>query len=226
MNGWAEGLSLNAGWEVTRLRRSRRLWLLLLPLIAGPVGSAVADLYLHVPSTATARVLGLLIAAGLGALVTIDLTALGAGEELALRAHLTGLVLPQPRTSLLAGRLLVDVGGSLASYTAGAALVWTVAGELVAPGSSAAPILDPGELLLGLLAMLVLLAGVTSSAAVVTHSAAQALVAGVLAGVVVAGVGSYLLLEGTLTRWFPVALAIVGIAGLAWSLLRYDALEA
>lgn len=225
MSGGVASVALNARWEVTRLRRSRRLWLLLLPIVAAPLGSAIADLYLHVPSVATARVLGLLIAGGLGALVTIDLTALGVGEELGLRAHLTAFVLPQRRSALLAGRLLVDLGGALVSYIAGALLVWVAAGALVAERSGPAAVLDPGGLFLGLLGTLVFLAGVTAPAAVITRSAAQALVAGVLGGVVAAGTGSYLLLEGTLTRGFPILLAGVGAVGLAWSVVRYEALE-
>ena len=111
MSGGLETFRLNAGWELTRLRRSQRIWLLLIPPVAAPIGSAIADLYLRIPSVATARILGLLIAGGLAGLILLDLVALAVGEDLTLRAHVTFFALPQGRRALLAGRLAVGTGG-------------------------------------------------------------------------------------------------------------------
>jgi len=217
----------NARWEVTRLRRSRRVWLLLIPLVAGPVGSAVADLYLRVPSAGTADVLGLLITAGLAALIILDLTALAVGEDLALRTQFLTFSLPQPRASALGGRLAVVVGGSLAAYAVGAVAVAGLAAQLVFPSSSAAPpIFVPAHLAIGIVGLLVFLGGVTAAAGVITRSPSQALVAGVLAGVVSAGLGSLFLIEGRLTPLFPLVLAAIGVAGFAWCLAAYDRVEA
>lgn len=226
MTGVAATIALNARWELLRLRRSRRAWLFLLPVVAAPVGSAVSDLYLHVPSLDTARVLGLFVTAGLSSLLAIDLTALAVGEELPLRAHLTALTLPQDRSGILAGRLLVVAVGVIATYLAGAGLVWEVAVALVstAPGAPL-PILPAGSLLVGFVGLMLFLIGVTAAAAVVTRSAAQALVAGVMAGILAAGLGSLFLLDGTLRATFPTALALVGVVALGWSLLRYPSLE-
>ena len=226
MSGEIAALAHNARWEVTRLRRSRRIWLLLIPVVAGPIGSGIADLYLHVPSAGTAEVLGLLITAGLGALVVLDLTALAVGEDLALRTHYLTFALPQPRGSALAGRLGVVVGGALAAYGVGALGVGWLARALVPTSPSApAPILVPAHLALGLLGLLVFLGGVTATAGVLTRSASQALVAGVLAGVLAAGLGSQFLIEGRLTALFPEALAAAGLVGFAWCLVQYGRLE-
>ncbi|MCI4324479.1 MAG: hypothetical protein L3K00_01130 [Thermoplasmata archaeon] len=170
--------------------------------------------------------LGLLITAGLASLVVLDLSALAVGEDLALRAHSLTFALPQSRGSALAGRLLVVLGGSVGAYALGAVAVLSLAGALV-PANSAAfgPILAPGHLALGISGLLVFLGGVTAAAAVVTRSAAQALVAGVLAGVVAAGVGSLFLLQGRLTAGFPVALAGVGLVALAYCLFQYSRLD-
>ncbi|MCI4328760.1 MAG: hypothetical protein L3J86_04165, partial [Thermoplasmata archaeon] len=121
MSGLVDTLATNARWEWTRLRRSRRSALLLIPPIAGPVGSAISDVYLRIPSLATALILGLLIEGGLAALVVLDLTALSVGEDLARRAHLLTFPLPQDRRAMLVGRLLVVLGGSLAAFGVGAA---------------------------------------------------------------------------------------------------------
>jgi hypothetical protein len=216
----------NARWEVTRLRRSRRIWLLLIPAVAGPIGSAVSDLYLRVPSPETAAVLGLFVTAGLAALVTLDLTALAVGEDLALRTQYLTFALPQNRGSALAGRLLVVIGGSGLGYAVGAVGVLELAPALVATNPlAAAPILGPGHLAVGLFGLLLFLAGVTAAAGVVTRSASQALVAGVLAGVVAAGVGSLFLLEGRLTASFPVVLSLVGIAALAFCVAQYTRMD-
>lgn len=227
MTGTAATIALNARWELLRLRRSRRAWLFLLPIVAAPVGSAVSDLYLRVPSVDTARVLGLFVTAGLSSLLAIDLTALAVGEELSLRAHLTALALPQDRRGILAGRLLIVAAGVVATYLAGAGLVWAVAGALVATAPGAPlPILPAGSLLVGLVGLMLFLIGATAAAGVVTRSAAQALVAGVMAGILAAGLGSLFLLDGTLRATFPAALAAVGVVGIGWSLFRYPSLEA
>jgi hypothetical protein len=220
-------LVVNARWELTRLRRSRRIWLLLIPPVAGPIGSAVADLYLHVPSPGTAAVLGLLITGGLGALIVLDLTALAVGEDLGLRAQYLTFALPQGRAASLAGRLAVVLGGALVLYGVGAATIVALADAVVrSTPTSPAPLLIPAHLAVGIVGLLLFLGGITAAAAVATRSASQALVAGVLAGVLAAGLGSYFLLEGRLTSLFPEALAAVGIAGIGWCLWRYAQLDA
>lgn len=226
MTGSAAAFAHNVAWEMTRLRRSRRVWLLVIPVLAGPVGSAVADLYLRVPSPGTAEVLGLLIVAGLSALVVLDLTALAVGEDLALRTQFLTFALPQPRAAALAGRLFVVVGGLLLFYSVAAFGVGVLATDLVTTSSNApAPLLPPLHLALGLLGLLLFLGGVTAAASVVTRSASQALVGGVLAGVVAAGLGSLFLIERQLTVVFPLALGVVGAVGFGWCLVRYHQLE-
>jgi hypothetical protein len=226
MSDWIGTLSANARWEVTRLRRSRRIWLLLIPAVAGPVGSAVSDLYLRVPSPETAAVLGLLITAGLGSLVVLDLTALAVGEDLALRTQYLTFALPQARATALGGRLLVVIGGSSAGYGVGALGVLWLAQVVVPPNPAAPPaILPPDHLAVGLVGLLLFLAGVTAAAGALTRSAAQALVAGVLAGVVAAGLASLFLLEGRLTLAFPAALTAVGVATIAFCLLLYTRMD-
>ncbi len=216
----------NARWEITRLRRSRRLWLLLIPVVAGPIGSAIADVYLRVSSSATAAVLGIFITGGLAALVILDLTALAVGEDLSLRAHFLTFTLPQPRAPALGGRLVVTVAGTLAVYGVGAVAVDWIARAVVSTSpTAAAPILIPAHLALGMVGLLLFLAGVTAAAGVVTRAASQALVAGVLAGVVAAGVGSLFLIQGRLNALFPVALAIAGAAGFVGCLARYARLD-
>jgi hypothetical protein len=226
MTGLLTDLVRNAGWEWTRLRRSQRIWLLLIPAVAGPIGSAVADLYLRVPSPATAQVLGLLITAGLASLVLLDLTALAVGEDLALRTHFLTFALPQSRGAAIAGRLTVAVGGSIAVFGVGATLVLALANVLVVVSPGAAPaILPPAHLAVGLLGLLLLLGGVTAAAGFVTRSSSQALVAGVLAGVVVAGIGSLFLLQGRLSSSFPEALAVGGVVGLGWTVVQFQRLD-
>ena len=216
----------NARWEVTRLRRSQRVWLFLIPAVAGTIGSGIADLYLHVPSIATAEVLGLLITAGLASLVALDLTALAVGEELGLRTHYLTFALPQPRVSALAGRITIVMVGVIGSYGVGVFGVQGLATAFVSAASTAPPpILVPSHLAIGIVGMLLFLGGVTAAAAAVTRSASQALVAGVLGGVVAAGIGSLFLIEGRLTPLFPLALAVAGLAGFAWCLVRYDHME-
>jgi hypothetical protein len=227
MNETVSAMLRNARWELLRLRRSRRAWLLSIPAVAGPIGSGVADLVLRLPSPGTAAVLGLLITAGLAALVVLDLTALAVGEDLALRTHYLTFALPEPRAASLGGRLSVVVGGTLGAYGVGATAV-LAASSAVAPAAPGAggPILIPLHLAFGIAGLLLFLSGVTAAAAVVTRSAAQALVAGVLAGVVAAGLGSLFLLEGRLTATFPIALAGVGVVGFGWCLEQYRRLEA
>jgi len=226
MSGQVAAFAHNARWEVTRLRRSRRIWLLLIPVVSGPIGSGIADLYLRVPSSGTAEVLGFLITAGLAALIVLDLTALAVGEDLALRTHYLTLALPQPRASALAGRLGVVAGGSLAVYCAGAIGVAWLATALVSTSANApTPILVPAHLAVGMLGLLVFLGGVTAAAGIVTRSASQALVAGILAGVVAAGVGSLFLIQGHLTWLFPEALAAAGLVGFGWCLVQYGRIE-
>jgi ABC-type transport system involved in multi-copper enzyme maturation permease subunit len=226
VNGGLGAIVHNARWEVIRLKRSRRIWLLLIPIVAGPIGSVIADLYLRVPSSGTAEVLGLLITAGLAALVVLDLTTLAVGEDLALRTHYLTFALPQPRASALAGRLAVVAGGSLAVYGAGAIGVAWLASALVSTTPNApTPILVPAHLAVGLLGLLVFLGGVAAAAGVVTRSASQALVAGILAGVVAAGTGSLFLIQGRLTWLFPGALAVAGLVGFAWCLAQYGRIE-
>ncbi|MCI4327283.1 MAG: hypothetical protein L3K16_06590 [Thermoplasmata archaeon] len=227
MSGELAALGRNARWELTRLRRSRRVWLLLIPVVAGPAGSAIADLYLRVPSAGTAEILGLLITAGLAALVILDLTALAVGEDLALRTHYLTFALPQSRSAALVGRLLVVVGGSLVAFGFGAVAVIALAQLLVGPGTdSVAPLFVPAHLAMGLLGLLLFLGGITAAAAVVTRSAAQALVAGVLAGVAAVGAGSWFLLQRQLTATFPEILGVVGGAGFVWCLIEYARIEA
>jgi hypothetical protein len=226
VSGPAAALWTNAAWEVVRLRRSRRIWLLVIPMVAGPVGSAIADLYLAVGSVATAQVLGYFIVAGLASLVILDLTALSVGEDLALKTDYLTFALPQPRGAALAGRLLVVVGGALGGYAIGAAGVATLSGAVVrVSATAAAPPLIPLHLALGAVGLLLYLGGVTAAAAVVTRSASQALVAGVLAGVVAAGVGSLFLVQARLTVLFPWTLGGIGAVGFLWCFVQYHRME-
>jgi hypothetical protein len=226
MTGIAGTFATNVRWELRRLRRSQRIFLLAIPPVAGPVGSAIADLYLHVPSTGTAILLGLLITAGLAALVLLDLTALAVGEELALRAHLVSFPLPQRRSAALAGRLFVVVGGSSGAYAVGAGLVGVLGGALVAPGGVSAPLFDPAHLFLAVFGLLLGLAGVVAATAVMSQTASEALVAGVLAGVVFAALAGYLIVERTLSAYYPLLLGVGGLAALGWAVARYPDLEA
>lgn len=225
MNPTLGTLVSNARWEGTRLRRSRRMWLFLIPPVAGPVGSAIADVYLRIPTASTAEVLGLLITGGLAGLILLDLVALAVGEDLGLRAHLTFFVLPQRRSTLLAGRLLTPLSLGLGAYAIGSALILALGGALVTAGPSRTAIFDPGHLALAIPGFLVFLTGVTSAGAAYSRGSAQAIVAGVLAGVVVAGGTGFLLLQGTLTMAFPLLLAIAGAGAIGGSLWAYDRVE-
>lgn len=227
MTGIGQTIWTNVRWEWIRLRRSQRVFLLLIPPVAGPVGSGIADVYLRIPSVATALVLGLLIEAGLAALVILDLTALAAGEDLVRRVHLVTFPLPQSRSAMLAGRLLVAIGGSLLAFSVGAAGVWFLGGALVQPQPfAAAPLFDPLHLLLALPALLVFLAGVTAAGAVITRGASEALVAGILAGVLVAGGAGYLVAQHGIHWWFPALLLVAGLGALGWAIYQYARLEA
>ena len=223
----------NARWEVVRLLRSRRLYLLVIPPVAGPIGSALAilDFGPLAPHGAplvhpTALVLGLFIVGGLASMVVLDLAALTVGEDLGRRAHLTAFSLPQARWEVLAGRFLVVMGAGLGAFVVGALLTWGLAGALVPPRSDDGyGLFDPTHLLEAMLALLFFLGAVTTQASVIARSASEALVAGVLAGVTVAGVAGYLLLQQQLTMELPAVLAGGGAIGLAWTFLRFERLE-
>lgn len=226
MSGRRNDLVANARWEYVRLLRSRRIWLLLIPPVAAPLGSAISDLVLGIPTVATARILGLLIAGGLGALVLLDLTALAVGEDLVRRAHLTSFPLPQDRRAALTGRLLLPVGGSLVAYLVGATGVWVLAGAIVhdRPGALP-PLFLPDHLALAVLALLVFLAGVTALGAALTRSSSEALVSGILAAVLAAGGTGYLTFQHALTAAFPVLLGAAGGVALVVAVGRYPDLE-
>ena len=218
-------LVVNFRWELRRLRRSQRIFLLAIPPVAGPVGSAIADVYLRIPSAATAELLGLLVTGGLAALILLDLTALAVGEDLVRRAYLASFPLPQDRRVALGGRLLAAVGGPGAAYLVGGAGILLLGGALVTPSAgSVRPLFDPVHLYWAVPALLLALAGATAAAAVVTRSASEAIVTGVLTGVVIAGGVGYLVFQGTLTSGFPVVLAIAGAIALAWGIAEYDGL--
>ena len=220
-------LSVNLRWELLRLVRSQRIWLLVIPPVAGPIGSVVADLYLRIPSAATAEILGLLVTAGLAALVLLDLVALAVGEDLVRRAHLSTFVLPQDRRWALGGRLLVAVGGPMGGFALGGLLILGLGGAFVSPSpTSVAPLFPPAHLFLAVPGLLLALAGVTAAASVITRSASEGIVAGVLAGVVVAGVIAALVVRSEVGMWVPAALALGGIGALVGTCGRYATLSA
>jgi hypothetical protein len=221
----ARTFQVNAAWEVSKLRRSQRLWLLLIPPIAGPIGTAVSDLYLKIPSQGTALILGLLVTGGLASLILLDLTALSVGEELTLRAHLTFFPLPQSRSAALSGRLAIVLGATLGVYAVGAATTWVLTETLVPQSAGLTPIFPPSHLAFALLALLLFLCGVTAAATIFTRESAQGLVAGALAGVLVAGGTGYLVNRAELTWAFPLILALAGVASLAWAVHQYPRLE-
>ncbi len=203
-------------WELLRLRRSRRLALFLIPPVAGPIGTALAWRLLAVPNPGTAEVLGLFVTAGLAALVALDLGALAAGEDLAVHADRLEFALPQSPRAATAGRLLPPIGGAVAADLAGAAAIVAAAPRLVPTGGAGTPVLlDPTHLLWGLVGFLLLLGGVAAAAATTTRSPAQGLVAGVLAGVVAAGISAEFLVQGTLSAATPIAMALGGLVAIA-----------
>lgn len=227
MSGAGPAFLANVRWEVTRWRRSRRGWLLAIPPVAGPIGSTIADLYLRVPSVATAEVLGLLITGGLGALIAVDLAALAIGEELGSREYLVTLSLPQSRVAAIAGRLTPAVAGPLAAFAAGAGLLFLVAPATVAPALSApGPLFDPAHLAFATLALLFFLGAVSAAGAAVTRSAAQGLVTGVLAGVVVAALVGLQLFDRTVTGLTPLALALAGGISIVAAAIVYASVDA
>lgn len=215
------GFSASVQWEVTRWIRSRRVFLLVIPVVAGPVGSLLAFLYLRVGSSSTAGLLGILVVGALSGLVVLDLAALSIGEELSQRSHGPLLLLPVRRSALYAGRITAVLGGTLGAYGLGALLVLSLAERLV-PGNGVSPIpLDPVHTALGMLALLFFLGAVTFVAALVTGRASEALGLGVLAGFSVSILLVYLLLERALTLAVPAGLALAGAATLLLGLRTY-----
>jgi ABC-type transport system involved in multi-copper enzyme maturation permease subunit len=217
-------LLANIRWEVIRLIRSRRVFLLSIPLVAGPAGSAIAFLYFHVQYEATAMLLGLIVTGGLSTLVMLDLTALTVGEELSRRAHFTFFTLPQERWAMLAGRIVVALGASIAVFALGAGLVSVLASALV-PATGGTITINSAHMVEGIAVMLVFLGAVTLTASIITRSASEALVAGILSAVVTVAVAGYFLLQGTLTMLFPAVLGAAAVAAFVWSFVSYSALE-
>jgi hypothetical protein len=214
----------NARWEAIRLVRSQRVFLLAIPPVAGPIGSAIAFLYFHIQYQADALLLGLLVTGGLSALVMLDLAALTVGEELACRAHYTLFTLPQERWVMLSGRVGVVFGASLAVFALGSALVVLLATELV-PATTLPGVINPVHLVEGMAILLVFLGAVTLTASILTRSASEALVAGILAAVVTVAVAAYLLLHGELTMLFPAVLGLGAGIAFGWSVASYSSLE-
>lgn len=215
-----------ASWEWRRWVRSQRVFLLLIPAVAGPIGTFASLEVLRVNSPGVGQVLGLAIVGGLGALVILDLSALSVGEELSRRASLLLFVLPQGRGAPLAGRVLLLLSAALVSVLVGSGIVLALV-PLVVPvtvGAAPAPF-NPLHVILGLVALLAFLGGVTLVASVVTRSAASALVAGVLAAVVTASGAAYLTYQHTLMMDFPEGLALGAVLAYAWAFDEYVRLE-
>lgn len=228
------GLVASLRWELLRLQRSRRIFLLVIPPIAGPIGSALAFLYFGhtspngaVLTHPTALVLGLIVTGGLSGMVLIDLAALSAGEELSRRANLTFFALPQERWEVLGGRLAVDFALSLGAFLLGAAATWEIAGVIV-PAHPTDPygLFDPFHLLVALVALLAFLGAIGVAASIFTRSASEAIVAAVLAGVTTAGVAAYLVFEHQVSMAFPAALALAAAVCLGWSFYQYELVDA
>ena len=219
-------LRANLRWEALRWLRSQRLFLLTIPVVAGPIGSALAFLYFHVPDRSTALILGIFVTGGLSAIVVLDLASLMVGEDLSRRANLFHFTLPEPRWTILGGRLVLVLGAGLGAYAAGAAVVWGLASLLVpSPSGAPPPLLDPMHLAEGVAALLLLLGAATVTASILTRSASEALVAGVLSAVVVAAATGYLLLQGQLTMVLPLVLLLSALIAVGWSLVAYGRLE-
>lgn len=214
----------NCRWEIMRLIRSQRIFLLSIPPVAGPIGSAIAFLYFHVQSHEAALVLGLIVTAGLGTLVMLDLAALSAGEELSRKAHFTMFTLPQERWAMLSGRIIVVFGSSITVFSAGAALIFVLSSALV-PGGSSTITLNPIHMFEGLAVMLVFLGAVALTASIITRSSSEALVAGILSAVVTVALAGYFLLKGELTMLFPAVLGLASVAAFGWSFYSYSVLE-
>jgi hypothetical protein len=220
---YAHALAVNLRWQWTVLRRSRRAWLWVVPPVAGPIGSAIADLYLRIPASGTAEVLGLLVCAGLSALVLLDLAALSAGEDQARGAETPFLVLPQSPSAVLGGRLIVVLAGSIGSYALAALAIFVVGGHLTAGGPAPTVLFAPSHLAIANVGLLLVLGGSSSAAAVYSGSSAQGLAAGVITGVVVVGLTAWLLLQHQLAWWWPLGLAVGGAGALIWSSLAFGA---
>lgn len=226
MTSMTASMASEAAWEWRRWVRSQRVYLLLIPAVAGPLGTLSALEVLKVTSPGIGQTLGLAIVGGLGALVVLDLSALSVGEELSRRANLILFVLPQGRGAPLAGRVLLLLGAALASVGIGAVAVLAMAPAIVPATVGAAPApFNVLHLLLGLVALLAFLGGVTLAASVITRSAASALVAGILAAVVTAAGAAYLAFQHTLTFDFPIGLALGALIAYAWAFDEYVRLE-
>lgn len=219
-------LTANVRFELLRLLRSQRVFLLILAPVAGPIGSAIAFVYFHVGLVGTARLLGLFVTGGLGAMVAIDYCALTVGEELYRRAHLTFFTLPQSRATILTGRLLVALGAPLGAFLLGGAEVWVLAGVLVTNQPGFPPtLLDPLHLYEALAVLMVFLGAITLTASIITRSASEAIVAGVLGGVVTVAAAFYFVFEHQISMEFPAALGLLAAVAVGWSLWRYEQLE-
>lgn len=195
-------------------------------MVAAPIGSAIAFVYFGVQLVGTARELGLFITAGLAGMIVIDLCALTVGEELSRKAHLTSFTLPQGRAGILGGRLLLLLAASLGVFLVGGLEVWALAGVLVHNQAGARPpLLDPLRLFEAMVLLLFFLGAITVCASIITRSASEALVAGILGGVVTAGGAGYFLLEHDISMAFPAALGLAAVAALAVSFERYEKLD-
>lgn len=219
-------LGANVRLELDRLVRSQRIFLLIIAPVAGPIGSAIAFVYFDVGLVSLAQILGLFVTGGLGGMVLIDLCALTVGEDLSRRSHLTILTLPQPRASVLAGRLLVSLGAPLLAFLLGGVEVYYLAGVLVhnVPGTPGLGI-DPLHLLEAMALLLFFLGAIAVAASMVTRNASGPLVVGILGGVVAAAGAFYFLHEGEITMLYPGALGLVGVGALGWSAYQYEALD-
>jgi hypothetical protein len=87
-----------------------------------------------------------------------------------------------------------------------------------------APLFVPWHLLVAIPGLLVFLAGVTAVAAWFTKRSSEAIVAGVLAGVVGAGGAGYLLAQSELTLLLPELLLVAGVGALAWTVASFPRL--
>lgn len=193
----------------------------MIPVVAGPTGSLLADRYLKVGSASTAGLLGILVVGALSGLVVLDLAALSIGEELSRRSHGPLLLLPVRRSAVYAGRATAVLGAPLGAYGLGALLVLFLTDWLI-PGNAGPTIaLDPVHTAFGMLALLFFLGSVTFVAALVAGTASEALGLGVLAGFSVSILLVYLLLEHALTLAVPAGLALAGVVTLLFGLRTY-----
>ena len=208
--GSRSGAGVAISWELRRWQRSRRVYLLAVPLVAGPVGSLVADLYLRVGSRGAATVLGLIIVAALAGLILLDLAALALGEELEKGSLANWSLLPIGRPALYLSRLVTGVGIPLVSFLGGAGLV-VLAADLVPAGTpSPALSIGPFPAVLGLAAALFLLGTIAFIAPLWSGSASGALSVGVIGGFALVTLLAYLWLEHTLSWGVVAALVVAG----------------